>query len=62
VVPFVSPLVRGSIVVTASTLGSAAITPVLYLCLVLLYFDLRIRKESFDLDQLAAQVRAGGGA
>jgi hypothetical protein len=35
---------------------------VLYLCLVLLYFDLRIRKESFDLDQLAAQVRGGGQA
>jgi membrane-anchored glycerophosphoryl diester phosphodiesterase (GDPDase) len=61
VVPFVSPLVRGSIAITVSTLGTAAITPVLYLCLVLLYFDLRIRKESFDLDQLAAQVRGGGG-
>jgi hypothetical protein len=61
VVPFVSPLVRGSIAITVSTLGTAAITPVLYLCLVLLYFDLRIRKESFDLDQLAAKVRGGGG-
>ena len=57
-----SPLVRGSLALTASTIGTAVVTPVLYLCLVLLYFDLRIRKESFDLDQLAAQVRAGGGA
>jgi len=60
VIPFVSPLVRGSISLTVSTIGTAVITPVLYLCLVLLYFDLRIRKESFDLDQLAAQVRGGG--
>jgi hypothetical protein len=59
-IPFVSPLVRGSIAITVSTLGSALVTPILYLCLVLLYFDLRIRKESFDLDQLAAQVRGGG--
>jgi hypothetical protein len=59
-IPFVSPLVRGSIAVTVTTLGSAVVTPILYLCIVLLYFDLRIRKESFDLDQLAAQVRSGG--
>jgi hypothetical protein len=55
-IPFVSNLVRGAVAVTVSTLGAALVTPILYLCLVLLYFDLRIRKESFDLDQLAAQV------
>jgi membrane-anchored glycerophosphoryl diester phosphodiesterase (GDPDase) len=55
-IPFVSNLVRGAVAVTVSTLGTALVTPILYLCLVLLYFDLRIRKESFDLDQLAAQV------
>lgn len=58
-VPFVPPLVRGTLGLTVSTLGTAVITPVLYLCFVLIYFDLRIRKESFDLDQLAAQVRGG---
>jgi hypothetical protein len=61
-IPFVSDLVRGSIAITVSTLGTAVVTPILYLCLVLLYFDLRIRKESFDLDQLAAQVGGGGTA
>jgi hypothetical protein len=55
-IPFVSNLVRGAVAVTVSTLGTALVTPILYLCVVLLYFDLRIRKESFDLDQLAAQV------
>jgi Membrane domain of glycerophosphoryl diester phosphodiesterase len=59
-IPFASELVRGSIAITISTLGTAVVTPILYLCFVLLYFDLRIRKESFDLDQLAAQVSGGG--
>jgi hypothetical protein len=58
-IPFVSNVVRGAVAVTVSTLGSALVTPILYLCVVLLYFDLRIRKESFDLDQLAGQVPRG---
>jgi membrane-anchored glycerophosphoryl diester phosphodiesterase (GDPDase) len=58
-IPFVSNVVRGAVAVTVSTLGSALVTPVLYLSVVLLYFDLRIRKESFDLDQLASQVPGG---
>jgi hypothetical protein len=61
-IPFVSNLVRGSVAVAVSTLGAAVVTPIIYLCVVLLYFDLRIRKESFDLDQLAAQVSRGPGA
>lgn len=55
-VPFVSPTIRGAIALTASTLGSALVTPIQFLCIVLLYFDLRIRKESFDLDELARQA------
>ena len=55
-VPFVSQTVRGAIALTASTVGSALVTPVEYLCIVLLYFDLRIRKESFDLDELARRA------
>lgn len=55
-VPFVSGTVRGAIALTASTVGSALLTPLQYLCVALLYFDIRIRKESFDLDQLAQQA------
>jgi membrane-anchored glycerophosphoryl diester phosphodiesterase (GDPDase) len=56
VVPFVPAMVRGAIVITAQTLAAAAVQPALYLCIALLYFDLRIRHESFDLDQLARQA------
>ena len=57
-IPFVAPVVRGAIILTVSTLASALALPVFYLCIVLLYFDLRIRHEHFDLDQLARQAVA----
>jgi membrane-anchored glycerophosphoryl diester phosphodiesterase (GDPDase) len=57
-IPFVPPLVRGAIIVTVYTLAGALSLPVFYLCIVLLYFDLRIRHEHFDLDQLARQAVA----
>jgi hypothetical protein len=52
-VPFVPDVVRGAVALTVTTLASALVAPIEYLCVVLLYFDLRVRKESFDLDQLA---------
>ena len=55
-IPFISPVVRAAIVLTISTAASALTLPVVYLCIVLLYFDLRIRREHFDLDQLARQA------
>jgi len=57
-IPFVPEFVRGAIVLTAGAVASAAVQPALYLCIALLYFDLRIRHESFDLDQLARQAVA----
>jgi membrane-anchored glycerophosphoryl diester phosphodiesterase (GDPDase) len=55
-VPLVPDFVRGAIILTLSTLAGAVVQPVVYLCVVLLYFDLRIRREDFDLDQLARQA------
>jgi hypothetical protein len=55
-VPFVPPVVHGAIVLTLGTASQALVLPVLYLCVVLIYFDLRIRREHFDLDQLARQA------
>lgn len=55
-IPFISPVVRAAIVLTVSTVAGALTLPVVYLCIVLLYFDLRIRREHFDLDQLARQA------
>jgi hypothetical protein len=57
-VPFVPSVVRGAIVLTLDALVNAVVQPALYLCVALLYFDLRIRHESFDLDQLARQAVA----
>jgi Membrane domain of glycerophosphoryl diester phosphodiesterase len=53
VIPFIPAFVRGAIVLTVETVASAVVQPALYLCVTLLYFDLRIRQEYFDLDQLA---------
>jgi hypothetical protein len=55
-VPFIPPVVRGAIILTLETLAGAVVQPALYLCDTLLYFDLRIRREDFDLDQLARQA------
>jgi membrane-anchored glycerophosphoryl diester phosphodiesterase (GDPDase) len=55
-VPFVPGFVRGAIVLTLTTGASALVLPIFYLGVVLLYFDLRIRREDFDLDQLARQA------
>jgi len=52
-VPFIPPFVRGAIILTVETVASAVVQPALFLCLTLLYFDLRIRHEHYDLDQLA---------
>lgn len=55
-VPFLSGFLGGAIAAAVSTGLSAVVAPVISLCLVLLYFDLRIRRESFDLDQMARQT------
>src|SRR5215471_16868025 len=61
-IPFVQPVVRAGIILTVSTAAGAVTVPVISLCIVLLYFDLRIRHEHFDLDQLARQAVASSGS
>lgn len=41
-------------------LGSVLAVPIQYITWTLMYFDLRVRKESFDLDQLAQQIQSTG--
>ena len=55
-VPFVPAVVRGAILLTITTAAQALVLPVVYLAVALLYFDLRVRREAFDLDQLARQA------
>jgi hypothetical protein len=57
-VPFVPPIVRGIIIAVISTLGAAVVTPIWQLCFVLIYLDLRVRREHLDLWQLADQANA----
>ena len=51
-----SPYVALAIYEGAVVLVSALVNPVLLIAIVLIYFDLRIRKEALDLFQLAQQV------
>jgi hypothetical protein len=53
-VPGLSADVRGGVFLTAITLSSALVEPVIPIVLTLLYYDLRVRNEAFDLDMLAA--------
>ena len=52
----VSPYLALAIYEGAVVLVSALVTPVLLIAIVLIYFDLRVRKEALDLFQLAQQV------
>ena len=51
--------VRLAVVAVGSTLLGALINPITTIAIVLLYFDLRVRKEGLDLDQLAQQTSPG---
>ena len=52
----VSPYLALALYEGAVVLVSALVTPVLLIAIVLIYFDLRVRKEALDLFQLAQQV------
>lgn len=62
----VAMFLKDSIVGTAvqsgvSAIASALLEPITAIVLVLLYYDLRIRKEGFDLQMLARDLAAGSG-
>jgi hypothetical protein len=51
--------VQLAVVAVGSTILGAIISPLVTIAIVLLYFDLRVRKEGLDLDQLAQQASPG---
>ncbi|HYM50925.1 MAG TPA: hypothetical protein VET65_10205 [Candidatus Limnocylindrales bacterium] len=57
--PGLSPGLRLSLSQVASNLVQAAIAPVPALAITLYYFDLRVRHEGYDLDELARQAAQG---
>jgi len=48
-----------AVVQVGGTLLSAIVSPITTIAITLLYFDLRVRKEGLDLDQLAQQTSPG---
>jgi len=50
---------QAALVQVGGTLLSAVVSPIAYIAITLLYFDLRVRKEGLDLDQLATQTSPG---
>lgn len=53
---------RSALIVVASSLAGALVLPVFYIALTLIYYDLRVRREGFDLDQLAQQAQPPSAA
>ena len=50
---------QAALVQVGGTLLGALVSPITTIAVVLLYFDLRVRKEGLDLDQLAQQTSPG---
>jgi hypothetical protein len=50
---------QAAVVQVAGTVLGAVLTPIWSIAITLLYFDLRVRKEGLDLDQLAQQTSPG---
>lgn len=51
--------VQLAVIAVGSTILGALVSPITTIAIVLLYFDLRVRKEGLDLDQLARQTSPG---
>jgi len=54
----VSPFIATGISLATSELVSALVNPILQIAIVLIYFDLRVRKEGLDLFQMAHRLAA----
>jgi hypothetical protein len=59
-IPGLSETSRIGVNQVGSALGGVVAAPIQYIAWTLMYFDLRVRKESFDLDQLAQSVQPTG--
>ena len=55
---FISPFVALGIATASAQIVDALVNPILQIAIVLVYFDLRVRREALDLFQLAQHVAA----
>ncbi len=51
-----SPFIVSAVALAGSQLVGALVTPVLQIAIVLIYFDLRVRREALDLFQMAYRI------
>ena len=58
ILPGLPLFVRGGIFVAALGIPQQIIEPLIAVAITLIYFDLRVRKEAFDLEMMAYQVAA----
>ncbi len=61
-VPGLSDDLRGALVQVTGSLTGALVLPVSYIAITLMYYDLRVRREGIDLDQLAQQAQPPSAA
>jgi hypothetical protein len=61
-VPGLSDDLRGALVQVTGSLSGALVLPVSYIAITLMYYDLRVRREGLDLDQLAQQAQPPSAA
>jgi hypothetical protein len=55
---FVSPFIATAVSTASAQLVSALVNPIMQIAVVLVYFDLRVRKEALDLFQMAHRLAA----
>jgi len=55
---FVSPFLAAAISAASGQIVGAVVNPILQIAIVLIYFDLRVRKEGMDLFQMAYRLSA----
>jgi hypothetical protein len=59
VLPGLDSDLHAALSTSATQLVSAVVTPLLPIAVTLLYFDMRVRKEGYDLDELARRAAQG---
>jgi hypothetical protein len=55
---FISPFIAAAIAGASGQIVGAVVNPILQIAIVLIYFDLRVRKEGLDLFQMAYRLSA----
>lgn len=61
-IPGLGEDLRSGLAGVAASLAGGLVVPINYIAITLRYYDLRVRREGFDLDQLAQQAQPPSAA